>query len=250
MQKMLQIYFSEKRIWLYLAIVAGLFIYLLASGLFEQYWYYSLITIPLAPFYEWLAHKYILHWNIGTIQKLPKAQYPDSKKGDRITIEHGGKTIDTHVLTADKDAVIVGSGLAAKIPYFYYFMDDLHYHHHRDPDYIPLVFAPTLPALLLFAKMGLLAFLISWNVGITLSFELGVIVYYLFYEWMHLGHHVKGYNHLTAYGKRMKKAHQLHHYKNENYWWGITNPVGDMLLGTYKENDAVPKSKSVKKINV
>ena len=34
----------------------------------------------------------------------------------------------------------------------------MHYHHHRDPDYIPLIFAPAIVPILLFIKMFLICF--------------------------------------------------------------------------------------------
>jgi len=97
--------------------------------------------------------------------------------------------------------------------------------------------------------MFLLALLISWSTSIALMFLLGVVIYYLHYEWMHLGHHIKGYNHIFPWSRRLKKAHSLHHYKNENYWWGITNFLGDLALGTYKDHKEIEKSPTVKDIN-
>jgi len=250
MKRMFKLYFSDKRIWLYIMLAVALFVYLLVSDIFYEYWYYGLLAILLAPLFEWQVHKYILHWNIGTIQQLkadPQKQYTI---GQKTNIRHAGKTVEGEIIAIDKKYIKVGSGLAKKFPPLYRFMDDLHYHHHRNPDYVPLIFAPVLAVMLLYLNVGLITFLISWNLDLTVSILLGTVIYYLFYEWMHLGHHLNGYNHLSAYGRWMKKAHQLHHYKNEHYWWGITNPIGDVLFGTFRSNNSVKKSDTVKTINV
>jgi len=66
---------------------------------------------------------------------------------------------------------------------------------------------------------------------------------------MHLGHHIPEYNHIWPWSKTLKKVHLFHHFKNENYWWGITNIFGDIILGTYKKHDEVERSKTMNDIN-
>ncbi|AHD05525.1 hypothetical protein ERICI_02230 [Paenibacillus larvae subsp. larvae] len=36
--------------------------------------------------------------------------------------------------------------------------------------------------------------------------------------------------------------HLWHHFKNEQYWYGVTNPVFDLTLHTYKDGKEVEKS--------
>jgi sterol desaturase/sphingolipid hydroxylase (fatty acid hydroxylase superfamily) len=86
--------------------------------------------------------------------------------------------------------------------------------------------------------------------AIATVFLFGVIVYYLHYEWMHLGHHIPGYNHIFPWSNKLKTAHQLHHYRNENYWWGITNSIGDKVFGTYKKHNEVERSETIRHINI
>ena len=38
------------------------------------------------------------------------------------------------------------------------------------------------------------------------------------------------------------RAHRLHHFKNEEYWFGVTNPAADMVLRTYPDPGTVPTS--------
>lgn len=52
------------------------------------------------------------------------------------------------------------------------------------------------------------------------------------YEWTHLLEHSR-YRPRTRYYRRLVRNHRLHHFRNENYWLGITSNLGDRLLGTY-----------------
>jgi sterol desaturase/sphingolipid hydroxylase (fatty acid hydroxylase superfamily) len=145
---------------------------------------------------------------------------------------------------------VVGYGWAKRLKWFREFMHVLHYGHHEDPNKIPLIFAPILSVIILFIALFGLALLLSFNIGIASVFLLGVIIYYLHYEWMHLGHHIPGYNHIFPWSNKLKTAHQLHHYRNENYWWGITNNIGDKIMGTYKKHDEVERSSTIRHINL
>ena len=46
----------------------------------------------------------------------------------------------------------------------------------------------------------------------------------------------------------MREAHMRHHFHNENFNWGITNGLGDKVLGTWKDIDDVPRSPTAKSI--
>ena len=73
--------------------------------------------------------------------------------------------------------------------------------------------------------------------------------YYLLYEWVHLAHHTKAYKPLTGWGEALREAHMRHHFHNENYNWGITNGLGDVLLGTWKGTADTAKSPTAKKLS-
>ena len=40
--------------------------------------------------------------------------------------------------------------------------------------------------------------------------------------------------------------HRLHHFRNENYWFGVSRRLGDQVLGTNPSKDDVPMSPTVK----
>ncbi len=52
------------------------------------------------------------------------------------------------------------------------------------------------------------------------------------YEWTHLLVHTR-YRPRTRYYRRLARNHRRHHYRNEEYWLGVTSNLGDRLMRTY-----------------
>ena len=61
------------------------------------------------------------------------------------------------------------------------------------------------------------------------------------YEWVHFLIHTDVPARHAPY-KQLHKAHRLHHYRNENYWLGVTNHLGDRVLATYPAKEDVEVS--------
>jgi 4-hydroxysphinganine ceramide fatty acyl 2-hydroxylase len=40
----------------------------------------------------------------------------------------------------------------------------------------------------------------------------------------------------------MKRYHLWHHFKNERFWFGVSNPVLDFVSGTYRQPEGVARS--------
>lgn len=123
-----------------------------------------------------------------------------------------------------------------------YVSDKMHYQHHQNPKAVAHIFAHwwmTLPALGL-STLGL--WLLTGNLAPTGVFITTLIAYFLFYEWCHFIAHFDGYTPHTRYGRFMKKFHLWHHYKNEAYWYGITNPLADWIFGKWKDPKAIAAS--------
>jgi sterol desaturase/sphingolipid hydroxylase (fatty acid hydroxylase superfamily) len=62
----------------------------------------------------------------------------------------------------------------------------------------------------------------------------GVATYFclvLNYEWIHYLIHTS-YAPRTWFYRRLWLNHRLHHFKNEQFWYGVTMLTGDRLLGT------------------
>lgn len=124
----------------------------------------------------------------------------------------------------------------------------LHYHHHEEPNDLHLLFLPlwySLPQLVLF---GGAAWWITGQPGLAAGLLLGSMGLLLYYEWCHYVAH-RPITPLTPWGKWMKKYHLWHHFKNEHYWYGVTNPSIDLLLGTYRDVNSVEKSPTARKLD-
>jgi sterol desaturase/sphingolipid hydroxylase (fatty acid hydroxylase superfamily) len=130
---------------------------------------------------------------------------------------------------------------APKNPLFLKFMKRIHYDHHSDPNNLHLLFLPlwySVPNIVIVAGI---VFLITSSITITHAFITGVILFLLYYEWVHFIAH-RPVIPKSAWGRWMKKVHLWHHFKNENYWYGVTNPTFDFLMGTFKDQKDVELS--------
>ena len=67
----------------------------------------------------------------------------------------------------------------------------------------------------------------------------------LAYEWTHYLIHTR-YVPKSALYRFVWRAHRLHHFKNEHYWFGVTSTVGDHILRTAPEQARVPKSQTAR----
>ncbi|WP_394173769.1 sterol desaturase family protein [Guptibacillus hwajinpoensis] len=138
---------------------------------------------------------------------------------------------------------------APKNQIFLKFLKRLHYDHHKDPNDLHLMFLPIWYTGPQFLFITYVIFLITNQIGSSLAVGVGLMSMLLFYEWKHYIAH-QPIVPKTNFGKWLKKTHLLHHYKNENYWYGVTNPFVDMILGTFKDEKAVTKSKTAKNLEV
>ncbi len=134
---------------------------------------------------------------------------------------------------------------APKNRLFLMLLKRLHYDHHKDPNNLKLLFLPlwyTLPNLVIAASIF---YLIESTLTGAFSFLMGIIVMLLIYEWKHYVAH-RPIKPITKFGVWVKKLHLLHHFKNENYWYGVSTPFVDILFGTLKDEKKVQTSKSVR----
>ncbi len=68
------------------------------------------------------------------------------------------------------------------------------------------------------------------------------------YEWVHLLIHSQ-YKPRTRYYRRLARNHRLHHYRNEDYWLGVSSNLGDRFFGTLpKSKGDVPISDTAKSL--
>ncbi len=121
---------------------------------------------------------------------------------------------------------------------------NVHWRHHLEPNDGPLVFTPWWATALLVAGAAAVGSLTEGLVSAT-GAALGMSLVSLQYETTHLSFHAP-YLPKTRLGRLMRKVHQLHHFQNERYWFGITQPLGDLLFGTWKQPREVERSPTVR----
>ncbi|MGM0556911.1 MAG: sterol desaturase family protein [Myxococcota bacterium] len=124
-----------------------------------------------------------------------------------------------------------------------------HREHHGDPWYTPDAYAP-FRSLLMTVPLGLgVWFLVAPNWGIAFMGAAAYATLGLAYEWTHFLVHTN-YRPKTNFYRRLWKNHRLHHFKNENYWYGVTMLSGDTLLGTSPDVTCVETSATCRTLGV
>ncbi len=121
----------------------------------------------------------------------------------------------------------------------------LHFDHHVDPKNLKLLFLPIWFSLPNFIIATVIIYFITTNFQLAIAFLTGITAYFLYYEWKHYIAH-KPIQPRTKMGKNIKKAHLWHHFKNENYWFGVTHTSIDKTFGTYKEQEFVKRSETAR----
>ncbi|WP_456274763.1 sterol desaturase family protein [Bacillus sp. AK031] len=134
---------------------------------------------------------------------------------------------------------------APKNPYFLKFLKRIHYDHHTYPNDLKLLFLPVWYSIPNFLALAMIFYFITRTAEGTIAFGLGLIFMLLVYEWRHFIAH-RPIKPKTRFGKWVKKTHTLHHYKNENYWYGVSTPFVDAMFGTLKDQNDVENSETVK----
>ena len=121
--------------------------------------------------------------------------------------------------------------------------------HHQDPKIIKYVLIPRGVAI----RLVLFAAPFYWLLTPTLREAItATIVGYamlLTYEWTHFLIH-SSYQPKSWYYRYIWRAHRLHHFKNEKYWFGVTVHVADHILRTFPERDAVESSPTAKTLGI
>jgi sterol desaturase/sphingolipid hydroxylase (fatty acid hydroxylase superfamily) len=134
---------------------------------------------------------------------------------------------------------------APKNPVFLKFMKRIHYDHHTDPNDLKLLFLPLWYSLPNFLILSAIFYFFSSNLVHTAAYGTGLMSMLLIYEWKHYVAH-RPIKPKTRFGQWVKKVHILHHFKNENYWFGVSSPFADFLFGTFKNEKEVESSNTAR----
>jgi sterol desaturase/sphingolipid hydroxylase (fatty acid hydroxylase superfamily) len=121
--------------------------------------------------------------------------------------------------------------------------------HHRDPWDLRFILMP-LPAMVVGLSSAALVFrLLTPSPGVWATAMIMTAAIAVYYEWIHYLTHTS-YRPQGWFYKRQWRFHRLHHFKNERYWMGVTRHLGDMVLGTMPEPDAIESSKTARTLGI
>jgi len=110
-----------------------------------------------------------------------------------------------------------------------------HAAHHADPHDERLIVTPPAALLpLLVGSMAAAAILPSWSLRATAVAVLALLV--LMTEWVHFLVHAQPAPR-SAWLRRRSRAHRLHHYRNDSFWFGLTSGLADAVMGTAPSRD-------------
>ena len=124
-----------------------------------------------------------------------------------------------------------------------------HRRHHADPENLAILFIPLASYLY---SVPLIA-LLWWSVtprlelaltGITCHLALGIR-----YEWVHYLIHTR-YRPRTAWFRRLWRNHRLHHFRNEQHWWGVSMLAADRVLGTGGDERSIAPSPTCRSLGL
>lgn len=116
-----------------------------------------------------------------------------------------------------------------------------HREHHVDPSVVDLVFVPLGSLIRVIVLGAVLALVVMPSTATALTAMAAAAALLLGYEWTHYLIH-STYRPRTRLFRAIWRAHRLHHYKNEQYWFGVTSPTADHVLRTHPQPGDVPTS--------
>jgi hypothetical protein len=123
-----------------------------------------------------------------------------------------------------------------------------HREHHADPSDIDLIFVPFRSLVKLIPLTGALLLLAFPTPAAALTAMAVAATMLLVYEWTHYLIHSR-YRPKTRLFRYIWRAHRLPHFKNEQYWFGVTNPAGDHLLRTFPDPSQVETSPTARDLH-
>ena len=124
-----------------------------------------------------------------------------------------------------------------------------HREHHADPKDAELIFIP-----MEVLRLSIPASLVGWflgerNVRTAMTGVATSLAMLTAYEWTHYLIHSEYRPRHRPY-RGIWRAHRLHHFRNEHYWFGVTMHGADRVLRTFPERDAVPVSPTARTLGI
>jgi hypothetical protein len=122
-----------------------------------------------------------------------------------------------------------------------FYLPKTHRRHHAEPWDLKWVFIPRHVHFWTLPTVGLLL-LIFWPwKELVLTYVVVYLMLGLHYEWVHFLAHIP-WCPPSAYYQRRVREHRYHHFRNENFWWGVSMGLGDRVLRTAPSVEDVGRS--------
>ena len=117
-----------------------------------------------------------------------------------------------------------------------------HISHHENPRATNRLFSGLLISLPIATAYLLLAWIATRSLTAAVYLFTGLVAGYCCYEWLHFqAHHRRPRLRLFRY---LRRYHLLHHYQSPDHRFGVTSPLFDVLLGTFRPVRRRPKVKT------
>jgi hypothetical protein len=122
-----------------------------------------------------------------------------------------------------------------------------HRAHHRDPWNTGILFIPVESYAFTLPVLVAACFLIAPDARLALTALFTHLALTLHYEAVHFLIHTRVVPR-TRFYRALWRNHRLHHFKNENFWYGVTRLEGDLLLRTAPRPSAVAASPTAREL--
>jgi hypothetical protein len=167
--------------------------------------------LVIYPFGEWAIHVYLLHLK------------PFAFRGKRVELATAKAHREHHEQPNDLNLILLAPSEAVALMF---------------------LAVPVVPAL-----AGAAIALAGGDVpyGALLTGVLAGQALVAVYEWTHFLIHT-AHRPRSRYYRSIWRNHRLHHFKNEHYWHGITNTIGDRALGTYPDQSQIRRSRTARSL--
>jgi hypothetical protein len=118
------------------------------------------------------------------------------------------------------------------------FLYEGHVKHHQEPKNLAYLFSPLRYDAAIYVLYAAALWAVFRDLSAVAPVIAGTSLYQLYYQWMHYASH-RPITPATRWGRWMKKKHLLHHYLDDQSWYGVSHPVMDYMLSTHKPKSAV-----------
>jgi hypothetical protein len=201
-----------------------------AFGIFLQYANAKMIALTLIAAAALRVALGGWHWSDLVVAAIILGVQPFTEWVIHVTVLHlrpfkvGNRTIELYCAKRDRD-------------------------HHQDPKVIRHVLIPRPVVIRLLIFSVPLYWLVTPTLRNGATALLTAYAMLFLYEWTHFLIH-STYSPKSSYYRSIWRAHRLHHYRNEKYWFGVTINAADHVLRTFPRRDEVEPSPTARTLGI